>query len=156
MAPVRDVHERRFPIADFQERRQLLEIDRAREEARLATAAGAKELARRQSVELQASEAALAAQATKTSLEREIATGALVTARHLSELATTRTALEVMTARMTDRDSALAREEIVHEATKALLERAIAAIAAVEQRPGPESVTKAAKPRRRAVPPASS
>ena len=119
---------------------------------RVATAAGAKELARRQSVELQASEAALAAQATKTSLEREIATGALVTARHLSELATTRTALEAMTARMTDRDSALAREETAHEATKALLERAIAA---VEQRPGPESVTKAAKPRRRAVPPAS-
>ena len=137
---------------DAHERRQLLEIDRAREEARLATAAGAREFARRQSVELQASEAAVAAQATKTSLEREIATGALVTARHLSELATTRTALEAMTARMTDRDSALAREETAHQATKALLERAIKAIAAVEQRPqagaAPGPAAKAAKTRR--------
>jgi hypothetical protein len=38
-----------------QERRRLLEIDRARDEARVATAAGAKEFTRRQSLELQAS-----------------------------------------------------------------------------------------------------
>ena len=57
-----------------------------------------------------------------------------------------------MTARMTNRDSALAREADAHEATKALLERAIAA---VEQWLGPASVTKAAKPRRPAARPAS-
>ena len=138
---------------DAQERRQLLEIDRAREEARAATAAGLKEIARRQSVEFQVSEAGLAAQATKTSLEREIVAGSLVIAKHLNELAMTCTALEGMTARIADRDSALAREMEAHQATKALLERAIAA---VEQRSGPESVTKAAKLRPRTVLPASS
>jgi hypothetical protein len=132
---------------DAHGRRQLLEIDRAREEARVATAAGVKEIARRQAVELQASEAALAAQAIKTLLEREIATGALVTARHLSELATTRAALEAMTARMTDRDSALAREADAHLATKGLLERAISA---VEKRAS-VAPTKALKQRRGGV-----
>ncbi|MEB0060192.1 DNA-binding protein [Variovorax sp. LG9.2] len=129
---------------DAQERRQLLEIDRAREEARVATGAGAKELARRQAVELQASEAALAAQAAKTSLEREIAFAALVAAKHLSEYATLRTALEAMTARMNDRDSALAREADAHKVTKALLERAISA---VEKRAS-VAPTKALKQRR--------
>ena len=59
----------------------------------------------------------------------------------------TRTALEAMTARMPDRDSALASEANAHQATEALLERAITA---VEQRPqtgaGPDPATKAAKP----------
>lgn len=50
----------------------MLEIDRACEEARAATAAGMKEVARRQPVELLAGEAALTAQATRTSLEQEI------------------------------------------------------------------------------------
>jgi hypothetical protein len=125
----------------------LLEIDRAREETRAATAAGVKEIARRQAVELQASEAALAAQAIKTSLEQEIATGALVTARHLSELAMTRAALEAMTARMTDWDRALAREADAHKVTKALLERAISA---VEKRAS-VAPTKALKQRRGGV-----
>ena len=112
---------------DAHERRQLLEIDRAREEARAATAAGVKEVARRQAVELQA---------TKTSLEREIVAASLVIAKHLNELAMTCTALEAMTARMADRDIALSREKEDHKATKALLERAIAA---VEQRPQREA-----------------
>ena len=75
----------------------------------------------------------LAAQATRTSLEREIATASLVIAKHLSDVATARTALEAMSVRMADRNSALAREVEAHQATKALLERAIAA---VEQRSG--------------------
>ena len=54
-----------------------------------------------------------------------------------------------MTARMTDRDSALARVVDAHHAAKALLERAIAA---VEQRSGQESATKAAKTRRGSKP----
>ena len=69
----------------------------AREEADPATTFGAKELARRRAVKLQASETALAAQANKTSLEREVVTASLVIAKYLSGVATARTAFEAMT-----------------------------------------------------------
>ncbi len=111
---------------DAQEKRHLLEVDRAREEARAATAATAKEVAKNAEMEARALEAATAAAGAQAELQREAAQ--------------LRAALEAAQARAGDATTAHKLEAEAHQETKALLRQALDAVSK-----GPAKAVTAAK-----------